>query len=405
MTIETDRSRVRSLQVINALRQGSNLLDGVGLFSAGREPILRAADELLDELTLCDMSAVRWLKGGYGSGKTHTFARIRELATAKNWVTSYVMVTGRGQGCELHRFHEVYSSIVMNCSLPDVAAGGKSQSGWATIMADWVDGLKRQAGAKPGGDIPFFKVADVLNNTIIGLTRNHGIHGSYAAALAAYATALLDNDSEGASLLLEWFAGKDVLKQSSEVKKALRERGILESVSQKNAKAMLRQMTAFLRYRGFSGLLVLFDEVENVLQLTPSSRRAAYTIVRELIDNADSVNGMTRTLLYFSGTPDLFDAETGVKEYEALASRILAARNGGPPNPAAAVLELEDFPFTREDLVKVAGKIAQVYATAYPNRNPLNAKQLTDGRFEKPPYPTARTWVKFIVDELDRVTV
>src|SRR5687768_14349417 len=89
--------RKRAMRVVAALRDGSNCLEGAGLYSAGRTPIFRAAGEQLDELALTDGTAVRWLKGKYGDGKTHTFARLLELGHDRNWVTSYVQITAPGQ--------------------------------------------------------------------------------------------------------------------------------------------------------------------------------------------------------------------------------------------------------------------------------------------------------------------
>jgi len=394
--------RAQALRIVNALRQGSNVLEGVTLFSAGRDSIVHAASELLEELTLSGGSAVRWLRGSYGSGKTHTFARIRDAAQHRRWVVSYVVVSGRSQGCEFHRFHEVYAGIVRNCALPNGNGAGEGPNGWEQVLDDWVGSLKRQAGAKPGGDVPFFRVADALRATVSALATSFGIHGSYLAALNAYANARLENDVERTRHFLEWFAGTDVLRQSPLLKKALRADGILESISQKNAKLMLRQMTAFLRYRGFSGLLVLFDEVENVLHLPPSSRRSAYTIARELIDNVDAISGMTQTLLYFSGTPDLFDSDKGVGEYEALASRILMPPDDAHPNPAASVISLEDFPVTHGDMLAMSTKIAALYAVAYPGRRASLRPDELSSRLARPPFPSPRLWVRSIVDELDR---
>src|SRR5580658_6055364 len=108
-------TRENALRILQSLRQGSNCLEGVGLFSAGRNLLFKAATDVLEELEISGGSCVRWLKGRYGQGKTHVFARLIEVAFGRNWVTSYVQISGKGQGTEFHRFEEVYAAIVRNC--------------------------------------------------------------------------------------------------------------------------------------------------------------------------------------------------------------------------------------------------------------------------------------------------
>src|SRR3954471_8008316 len=85
--------RIRAIRIVTALRDGSNCLEGVSLFSAGRGLVFRAAHEQLEELELTKGTAVRWLKGRYGDGKTHTFARLMEMGHDRNWITSYVQIS------------------------------------------------------------------------------------------------------------------------------------------------------------------------------------------------------------------------------------------------------------------------------------------------------------------------
>ena len=396
-------------RLILSLRQGSNSLEGVGLYSAGREPLLRAATGLTRDLTLSGGSAVRWLKGAYGSGKTHMFARLLEVAHCQKWLVSYVQVSGKGQGCELHRFEEVYGAINRNCISPEQATATQvltnpgCENGWQWLLESWVEALKRQVGAGAGADVPSFRVREAVDTAMSQLRRSYGIQGSFASALRAYSTAMLDDDLELAELLLDWFAGSDVFKRGPEVRASLRTAGILEVVSRKNAKALLRQLTAFARYRGYSGVLILVDEVENVLQLTPASRRTAYTVLRELIDNADERHGMARTLIYLSGTPDLFEGEKGITEYEALASRVILPTRTSAPNPAGAVVDLAAFPITSEDLRAIASRIVELHARA--DGSAGNTAALTSDRFgelmRSASAQSPRLWVRTVVEFLD----
>jgi hypothetical protein len=406
-TIASSASPELASRLVGALRQGSNSLEGVSLFSAGREPLFRAATGLLRDLGCSGGSAVRWLKGAYGSGKTHTFARLLETAHAQRWVVSYVQVSGRGQGCELHRFEEVYGAIIRNCISPEQATATRvltnpgSENGWQWLLESWVERLKRQVGGGNGADVPSMRLREALDTAMSQLRRSHGIQGPFAAALRTYAAAMLDDDLKSTELLLDWFAGMDVFKLGNEIKKSLRTSGVLEVVTRRNAKPLLRQVTSFVRYLGYGGVLVLMDEVENVLQLTPASRRNAYTILRELIDNVDERHGMAQSLIYLSGTPDLFEGDKGITEYEALASRVILPAAGTFPNPAGAVVDLAAFPITPADLRAIASRIVELHARAGVTGTAELSRAQFDDFLRTTTAPSPRLFVRSWVDLLD----
>jgi hypothetical protein len=397
--------------VIQALRQGNDRLEGAGLFSVGRARLFSAAKDQLVELEISEGALVRWIKGRYGNGKTHLFARLIEIAHERNWITSYVQISGRGQGTELHRFEEIYAAIIDNCLPRDLASGRDGQfepgriGGWDWLLDHWYTSLRALAGARDVGDVPSFRLRDVIGQAVTAFQRRWGVHGAFAEALRHYSLARADGDEEFTQLLLEWFKGHDVHSQPA-VKPRLRSMGIREPISRRNAKEMLRALSVFLRYRGFGGILILLDEVENVLQQPPAARRTGYTILRELIDNVDDRHGMTRTIFYVSATPDLFDGEKGITENEALATRVLL-RGGDGANPVAPVIDLTAFPLSKDDLLQLAERIASLHAIAGSWRPPLDIGRslgaLLSGELARNPDLTPRMWVRIVVESLDRM--
>jgi hypothetical protein len=407
----TEINREHALRILQSLRQGSNCLEGAGLFSAGRDLLFRAAGDNLEELEISGGSCVRWLKGRYGQGKTHLFARLIELAFSRNWVTSYVQISGRGEGVELHRFEQVYAVIVRNCLTRDLVAEQRGSvdpgrvPGWDWILDNWFSELRKVATGRTTGDVPSFKMRDTVEQTMTAIRRRWSLQGSFADALRQYAIARIDGDEEWGQLLLSWFSAEDVHSRGSEVRARLRQAGIREPIKRQNAKEMLRSLSSFLSYRGYGGVLILLDEVENVLQQTPSARRTAYTILRELIDNVDDRHGMTRTAFYISGTPDLFDGEKGVTEYEALAARILLPSELSRPNPAASVLDLSLYPLDSEVLNRIGEKITSLHAIAKQWSPDGEVKSKLHDRLstllKRNPDLNPRTWVRSAVEVLD----
>lgn len=403
--------RPQAVRILESLRLGSNCMDGASFFSAGRMLLVQAATEIFEDVEIANNSVVRCLKGRYGHGKTHFFARLIELAHSKNWVTSYVQISGKGQGAELHKFNEIYSAILNNCLTRDIVEqeGGKVSpgrvSGWKWILERWYSALIKQAGGREGGDVPILVLNNVIEQNISRIREKWGLHGSFAEALQTYALCKASGDQERVRLLLDWFRGEDVHSRGGNVRAWLRSEGIREPISRKNAKEMLRSLSTFLRYLGYGGVLILLDEVENVLLETPTARRAAYTILRELVDNVDDRHGMIRTVFYLSGTPDLFDSEKGITEYEALATRLLPPPSAYKDNPAASVIDLSAFPLSQTEMMEIAGNINLLHAAAKRRQtSPDMTDQLSillKREQDRNPDLSARGWVRAVIDWLD----
>jgi adenosylhomocysteinase len=396
-----------ALRIIQALRQGNERLEYARLFSVGRTALFRAAAEQLHELEISESAVVRWLKGRYGNGKTHVLARLAEIAHERNWITSYVQISGRGEGTELHRFEEIYAAIVGNCIsvIPDSQHRGERDiQGLEPILDAWFLKLRALAGAHGSEDLPFLRFRDVLGQALIAFQRNWGVHGAFVSALRQYALTRADGSAEQTQFILDWFRAHNLHAQPS-VRVWLRNVGLRESISRRNAKEMLRALSVFLRYRGFGGILILLDEVENVLHQPPVARRMGYTILRELIDNVDDRHGMTRAAFYISGTPDVFEGEKGITENEALATRVLLGGGNGT-NPFAPLIDLSHFPLCQKDLLEIAVRIATIYSVASNSTVPPSYLSSIQGMLEhnlsRNPDLSPRTWVKTVVDTLDR---
>ncbi len=403
--------RASALRIIEKLRQGTDCLEGVNTFSAGRALLLAAATEHLEELEVSGGASVRWVRGRIGQGKTHFFARLIETAHARNWVTSYVQISERGGGVELHRFQQVYAAIVRNCLCRDLVALESGQiepgriSGWGWILNQWWQAVRRQVTGGKSGDVPTLRLQEALDQTITALRRRWSIHTGFAEALRQFALAEMDGDAPWSETLLQWFQGEDVHGQGSARRPRLRSVGITESLKPSNAREMLRSLSAFLRYRGFGGVLILVDELENVLPQPPASRRTAWTILRELIDNIDARHGMTHTAFYVAATPDVFDSEKGMTEYEALAERVLLPGTNWGANPMGSVIDLAAWPLQREDFVHIGGSITALHSVArnwHPGPEARDElAELLIAELQRDRDLTARSWVKAAVNRLD----
>jgi hypothetical protein len=402
--------RAQALRIIQALRDGKNCLEGVSSFSAGRKELIDAAAEYLEELEVSGGAVVRWVRGRTGLGKTHLFARLIELAHARNWVTTYVQISDPGYGTELHRFHEIYSAIVGNCLTRRLVTEreGKVEPGavpgWDWILDEWWGRVRRLVSGSDSGDVPSFRAREEITRQMAQLTKRWSLNSGFQSALRQYALARADGDEDWAELVRLWFKGEDVHGRDAATKARFKAAGIPEPVTQRNSKEMLRSLSAFITHLGYGGMLILLDELENVLHQPSKGRKTAYTLLRELIDNVDDRQGMVRTAFYISATPDVFDSEKGISEYEALAERVMLS-GGSNTNPAGAVIDLASWPLTEDDLAEMAGRIATLHAVAK-NRGEYPAiKKHLDAvlakMIKRNPDLTVRTWVKTVIKELD----
>ena len=109
--------------------------------------------------------------------------------------------------------------------------------------------------------------------------------------------------------------------------------GILEA---RTAKPTLAALSRLVRVLGYDGLVLVARRAGHLCELTPVRRETAYTVLRELIDNADSPRGLVSTRLYVSGASPLFASARGIVLDGALSTRVFLGEAVGD-DPSSAV--------------------------------------------------------------------
>ena len=77
--------KASALRLINRLKTGTNVIFGAHLFSVGRENLIKGAEQVFDDLEITGDSAVRFIRGNYGVGKTNFCGRLFNNALARGW--------------------------------------------------------------------------------------------------------------------------------------------------------------------------------------------------------------------------------------------------------------------------------------------------------------------------------
>jgi hypothetical protein len=347
-----------AIQVVESLRKGLPPQRGVGLYSVGTEKLIDGIQK--HHLSgIADRGIIRFMNGSWGSGKTHFFRVLREVAFRQNCLVSSVELNVNDAA--LNRFESVFYSIVRNVMTP-VAYSEHSLIEAAPFGEVLREALAYLATGEH--DILPETLHDHYLKAVECLMTDHGIDIDFKKIVQKYWETYLPEAPEIAvqeqirAELLQWFSGDGYL---SDYRKRY---GINKMVSKDNAKLMLQSLATFVRLAGYQGLVILFDEAEQAYSvMRQSALRAAHNNLLSLINNIESLNGL---FLIYATTPDFFsDPKHGIVAYGALAGRI-----GKPeqrtPRALDVIWNLDAVDMQIADYQNAAKKIRRVYIAAYP---------------------------------------
>ncbi len=350
-TAELDLKAFEARAVIEDLRKGSVPIDYVPSFTVGRQRWLTFVEEDLDHYIAEGGAKVRFINGDYGDGKTHFMSVVRHLALQKGFAVSFVVLT---REVPIHKFEVVYQTIVRQLRGTFEGAGIRGLvDTWADSLApdlanqdgssfqERLTALSEELRALPGMDLNFA-------NALVGLFNNRfGLVGEGEAA---------EERLQAREVLYQWFEGSRVAKRE------LKPFQIFETLSKTNSKRLLGSLIAFLRYRGYQGLILLMDELETVIAQSASIRNAAYENVRLLIDNTEHAQYLH---IFFSIIPDVILSEKGFKSYDALWSRVRSIGEGKRLNYRSVLIDLHRTPLKTEELIALGQTLRRIHETAY----------------------------------------
>ncbi|HEU4403853.1 MAG TPA: hypothetical protein VFS43_00960 [Polyangiaceae bacterium] len=116
----------------------------------------------------------------------------------------------------------------------------------------------------------------------------------------------------------------------------------LATLGPATARRTLAELTRVVRALGGRGTLLLFENAHLVTRLPPARREGTYTVLRELIDNADGVGGLASTRVMLFGLDPLYRGRDSLGSFAPLATRVLPSLGppGGPPPPHHPFVDL-----------------------------------------------------------------
>ena len=179
---------------------------------------------------------------------------------------------------------------------------------------------------------------------------------AFPAALRAYRRAVAGHDRATAEALLAWVGGQPNVGAA-----AKRYAGVKGDLDHFGALSFLEGLLVILRDSGFSGLLVVLDEVETLQRVRSDVREKSLNALRQVIDEIDS-GRFPGLYLVITGTPAFFEGPQGVQRLPPLAQRLDVDFSGAHrfDNPRAPQVRLQNFDLSR--LEAVGRRIRDVYA-------------------------------------------
>lgn len=353
-----------TLKAVQAFRSGTSPLEAVEYMNVGREVWHEGTTWYLDNFVEGGRSAVRFVKGVYGEGKTHFLYLTAKAALDRDYVVSYVTA----ESARLDKFDTVYTHLVQSLRTRRMVEEegldfSSATNGLKRILDDWF--RQTMLGAETlvlDRHTQKSKISQLFREQVAALDQEKKWDPNFRSAIEAYLLNLQagnDEASEQNTLILNWLQG--VAMPRSET----RPFGVFEAIKPDNSREMVRSLVLMLRALGFQGLVALFDELERILEQAPKARNKAYQTIRQLLDNADR-SGTQWCYVLCAITGELLTSQKGFREYDALWERVKS--DVGPMKDRidrrAIIVDLELTPFDDEQLILLAQRVRSIHADA-----------------------------------------
>lgn len=345
--------------IFEALRKGLVPERGIDTFAVG---IDKQRGELHRQLELGRNleGTVKFLRGGYGCGKTF-MARLALLdAQAQGFATSFVVVSDND--LRFHRFDDVYRKVMNELGTAVCPRGAIGD-----ILDRWI-GQVEDALVSAGEDdeAPGFddSVRTRLDDDLAALTGGQAPQ-DFVRVIQTIFDLKQKGEMADAGALISWLCGSSNVAASS--KKIA---GIKGDIGSSDALDYLRGVLEIVKAAGYNGLLIVIDEAETILRMRKDSRHKSLNGIRQISDAAGSYPGL---VWLFTGTPEFFDTRQGVAGLAPLHDRVRFLKQGRFASLRQAQLELT--PFDAGRLQSVALRLRELYPAA--DRSRLEARVST----------------------------
>lgn len=349
----TTLSRPLARHIVEVLGStGTPPARGVQFFNAGNNSLLDALDEYYLSSYLQDGGGTyKMVVGDYGSGKSHFLYCLRDRAWSKGFAVAKVDLSPVETPYNDQRL--VYAAVARNLIWHEESDEISDETGLPRFLEGT---LERVLGDPPTLEAlthPNYRgLVDTLESTAIDSL-------AYRAAVLAYFDALIRDFDERLDSLTRWLLGSNTTPDDTKI---LREVGVTGKISRTNAFRMLRSLVQTIRALSYSGLILLFDEVDRMSSIGGKAEKLATDNLREVIDRTrDDLPGA----MFVYAVPPQFINDI-VPRYPALQQRVRAPGRFSQANHFSPQIALDHLDMDENDLLLAIGeKLIPIYETAF----------------------------------------
>ncbi len=346
--------------VLHSLKGGVVPRIGLPYITVGRKNEIQALLHDVDIIAEGGAS-FRFIVGRYGAGKSFLLQAIRNYVMDRGFIVADADLSPerrlqgtRGQGLATYR------ELIGNLSTKTKPEGGAL----TLILERWISTVQSEAlqesGLQPGDPA----LTALVDQKIYAVTASVSelVHGfEFAQLLSAYYHAYLKSDDEAKAKVVRWFRGEYALKRE-----AKEELGVNIIITDDDWYEYLKLFATFFRLAGYSGMMIMIDELVNIYKV-PNSITRQYNYEKLLTMYNDTLQGKAKYLgIIMGATPQAIeDKRRGVYSYEALRSRLAEGKfsKPGARDLLAPVIRLD--PITAEEMLILCEKLAVMHAGLY----------------------------------------
>ena len=339
---------MESINIINALRRGTVPAGGLERIAVGLDVEEGVIAKQLDYVAEGG-GDTKFIRGEYGSGKTFLVARALEIARARGFVTSHIVISS---STPLYRLRGIYQQVCANLRT------NEEEHALKTIVDNWLFAIEERilsVTRNEGSDAALEAATE--REIEAALSAISEMNSSLAAALRTYYRSSNAGDFHLAQAALGWISAEPNIGRDFKQKAAIR-----GDIDDTIAFIFLRGLVSVIHSAGYRGLVLAVDEMETTQGLQRAQREKGYQTLVQIIDALDR-GEMPRCYFLFTGTPALYDGSRGIRSVPPLYDRISVVQDDNFRNPRQPQIILSKFDTGKLELVAL--KVMDVYAQAY----------------------------------------
>ncbi|MEZ4682814.1 MAG: DUF2791 family P-loop domain-containing protein [Caldilineaceae bacterium] len=344
-------------QIIEVLgSSGTPPTKGVQYFNVGNTSLLDALDQYYLSSYLQDGGAAyKMVIGDYGSGKSHFLYCLRDLAWERGFAVAKVDLSPVETPYNDQRL--VYAAVARNLIWHEADESISDEAGLPRFLEGT---LQRVVGLANSDELSLETLTHPNYVGLIDTIEDAPIDSlAYKNAVLGYLEARIRDQEERLDALTRWLSGATTTPEDT---KTLREIGVTGKITRPNAFRMLRSLAQTVRALSYSGLVLLFDEVDRMASIGGKAEKLATDNLREVIDRCrDELPGA----LFVYAVPPQFINDI-VPRYPALQQRVRAPGRFSRANHFSPQISLEHLDLDENDLMVAIGeKLIPIYELAF----------------------------------------